>query len=394
MWRSFLVFFSIISLIGMSTSPTILTEDGTGRNFLLITIMMISPLILVLEQKISKGDIVLIVLALFLILNPIIFHPETLRWSTILFGILFCLHFLAYKRSLIFSQLNISTVLTTIKILIIAFAITILIQQFCVLMGLPIFNISNYDIREPWKLNSLGPEPSHSVRYLTILMFSFLSLKEIINDKPYDLKQGLKSDVYVWLSFLWVMLTSVSATAFVFLGLIFLKFLKRDNLIILILIAIITIIILGLLNNTTYERTIKFAITALSFDENSLIKSDPGAASRIAPMIICAKNIDILSVNGIFGHGIDSVTKLMNIYFPSIHTGGGIFALFYEYGFIPFLLFGLFSFRTIAYKNGFIAFLFWIFCCLNEGFNMQLTWSTLIFFTTINHYKNLRHTYE
>ena len=386
--KDFATFYSLITIVAITISPTIFTEDGTGRNLMLITIMSISPIILIIYYGIHKLDWLLIILCAFLIINPLIYNPNTIRWSTMLYGCMFCLSFMAYIKVLEFGGLTGETYLKCLKYLIIAYAAVLLIQQVCVFTGLPIFNVSNYDPRFPWKLNSLSAEPSHSVRFAAILMFSYLSIKEIIEDKVISLKDSFKNDFWIWLAFFWVMITSMSSTAFVFIFIILIKYMRLQNIIPMLGLLLLVTIIIMISGNTTYERTLRFFLAAITFDDQLMIRTDPGAAARLAPLIICMKEIDFASVASWFGKGVDYASVLMNKHFPSVHTGGGVFALYVEYGFIPFIAYLICSIKIVINKFDIASCFFWLFICLNEGFNMQITWSALILFYTNKYMSN------
>ena len=109
-----------------------------------------------------------------------------------------------------------------IKFLIIAYAAMLLIQQFCVLLGLPIINISNYSVLSPWKLNSLAMSPhTQCIVCFNVLL---LVLHETIKSRGYNFKNDFRKDKWVWIAFIWTMLTLGSGTAFIFLPLVLLKF--------------------------------------------------------------------------------------------------------------------------------------------------------------------------
>lgn len=131
-----------------------------------------------------------------------------------------------------------------------------------------------------------------------------------------------------------------------------------------------------------------FFLAAITFDDQLMIRTDPGAAARLAPLIICMKEIDFASVASWFGKGVDYASVLMNKHFPSVHTGGGVFALYVEYGFIPFIAYLIFSIKIVINKFDIASCFFWLFICLNEGFNMQITWSALILFYTNKYMSN------
>ena len=112
---------------------------------------------------------------------------------------------------------NIDRYSNLIKGLIFAYFVVLLIQQCCVLLGLPIFNVSNYDVTQPWKLNSLMSEPEHSGRMMALLVFSYLTIQDCIVGRKMIFKESWRKDKAIWLAFLWSMLTMVSAGAYLFL---------------------------------------------------------------------------------------------------------------------------------------------------------------------------------
>lgn len=93
-----------------------------------------------------------------------------------------------------------SGILKLLKYILIAYAIVLFIQQICVLLGIPIINLSNYDIRQPWKLNSLMSEPEHSGRMVALLMYSYLSIKSANNGKE-NFIESWKNDKLLWMAF-------------------------------------------------------------------------------------------------------------------------------------------------------------------------------------------------
>lgn len=215
--------FVVLFILSLSIAPAIFLGEG-NRNLLLIVVMFIAPIFLLKYLKIDKIDILLLALFLYMIVVPMVYNPESYRISTVLYSVLFGLLFLSYKQLFYNSTFTVEFYSKLLKYIIYAYFITLLIQQFCVLTGLPVFNVSNYDPTEPWKLNSLSPEPSHTARIVALLMFSYIITIEIIKKRTYSFVQEFKIDKYIWLAFLWIMLTTNSGTAFLFLMLIFLNF--------------------------------------------------------------------------------------------------------------------------------------------------------------------------
>lgn len=96
-----------ILIILISISPAFALGEG-NRNLLLIMAMGLSPLLLLRRLTlIPKIDVPIISLCFCLICFPLFTHPETMRWSTILYSCMFCLFFVSYAHILPYSRLPI-----------------------------------------------------------------------------------------------------------------------------------------------------------------------------------------------------------------------------------------------------------------------------------------------
>lgn len=387
--------FIYLILISIAVSPAFALGTG-GINLLLIGVMCISPLILLTYRKMYQSDIWLFLFIISIILSPLANNPESMRWSTVLFTIMFVLTFLAYERLLDVSMFSIENYLIILKYLIYAYVIVLLIQQFCVLTGLPIFNVSNYRINEPWKLNSLTSEPSHSARIVALLMYSYISIKEIIMERPYNLHLDFKYDKKIWIAFLWTMITMGSGTAFLFITIVLLKFMRLKSLIPLFIILIIAIVITSFMNIEAFERTFSLFLATLTLDPTAIWKADPSGAFRILPFLTLAELVNITTINGWFGHGIDSVSTFLSIYvvgLPEGATGGGLLQLWYDYGFMSFLLFIIFNFLKVLDKNDYLSIVFWIMLILIQGINNQILWLCIILLFTNKYFRKIKRGY-
>ncbi len=275
--------------------------------------------------------------------------------------------------------MTISQYLKLIKILIYAYFIVLLIQQICVLTGLPIFTAhENYTAAEPWKLNSLSLEPSHTARFVPLLMYSFLTVKETILNRQYSLGKDFKTDKSIWVTFLYTMITMGSGTAFLFLPIVLLKFIRGKNIVLLVVLSLALWFIVQQISPQTMKRTTDTFFATLTLNENKIIEVDGSASYRIVPTMLVLKNIGLTTFNDWFGHGIDStdalVRPIMSAAFGDRVLGGGEFLLWYEYGFISFLLFALFGFFVCYRKGDFLSIIFWFFLVLMYGINQQPPW--------------------
>lgn len=357
-----------------------------NRNLLLICIMSLSPLAIIRYPYICKTDFILLLLILSILIPVMVFNPSTLRWSTILYSVMFCLTFVGYMRVLNESSFEVFDYLSLIKCLIYAYCIVLIMQQLCVLLHIPIINVSNYNIFNKWKLNSLGPEPSHSAVYVSILMYSYLITKERYFNKKISLRSSLKSDTLVWLSYLWTMLTMISGTAILYLCIILTKYLNKKNLFIIFSLALVLIPLHSIIRYEPLSRTISTLQATITLNEKKIIETDLSAAFRIVPSITAIKNIDFSKSDTWTGKGVDFMKRNLIHQLPAVDKNtpsiSTAFTLCADYGMIFFLIWCVFTFTVCTNSAEPITYLLWFFGVMLNGINMQITWFILIFLYT------------
>ena len=120
----------------------------------------------------------------------------------------------------------------------------------------------------------------------------------------------------------------------------------------------------------------------LTFDIHKIYSADQSAALRIVPSLICLQQIDLLTVDGWFGRGIDYMSRIMSDYLPGVekgYTGGGLLLYAVEYGFLSFLVIIRITFKLCYDRNNKTpSILFWFFSVFLVGVNSQLTWATIV----------------
>jgi hypothetical protein len=371
-------------LISLAISPAFSLGDD-NRNLLLIGVMFLSPILVLRYFKFDKKDMPLLVFLASIVVFPSLVHPETVRWSTVLYSIMFGLNFIAFKLLLQQEYFSIIRYINILRYLIYAYFIVLLIQQFCVLTGLPIFNLSNYDLNEPWKLNSLSAEPSHSARIMALLMYCYITIKELVTNIKYNFKFDLKKDKWIWIAFIWTMVTMGSATAILFIIIILLKFLRFKKIIPFIITAIIFISILDSSGIKSFQRTKNVIFATLTFNEETILMTDHSAAMRLVPGMVVAKKIGFNSLNDWFGNGVDFTASFISDEIPGLPegtSGGGMFQIWLEYGFISFALFVVFSFSITCRKRDYLSFIFWFLLVFAYGVNNQIVWLCIVLLYT------------
>ncbi len=365
------------------------TFDKTNRNILLVCVMMISPVIIFYYNRIRRSDLPLILFIAALVVFPLLMNPSSMRWSTVLYSCLFCLSFMAYKRLLLsgyFSKIDYEKLL---RLLIYSYVITLVIQQLGVLTGLPVLNLRFYNPAEPWKLNSLGAEPSWAGRILGILMYSYICIKEINSGGRYDFVAYFKGeDRWLWIGFIWTMLSMGSATAVLFLGLVLLKLIHFRNLIPLILVVLVLIYIAEKNNMTSVDRTKNTILATLTLNEKRIVEADHSASFRIVSIITLAKMLDFTRYENWFGHGVDYIQTHVDLKIPGSKgmAGGGSLSIAIEYGLISFILYMFISLYSTINTKDINSFIFWFILIFSYGLNVQIPWLAMMLLYTNNYF--------
>lgn len=364
------------------------TFDNEGRNLLLVVFMGLASLSLVFYRNFYKTDVALLFFIFCLFFFPSYLHENGTRWSTVIYSFLFCLSFLAFVRAFYVSNFCQKDFLWSLKLLLYAYCFVLIIQQISVVLGLPPLNLRNYSALEPFKLNSLGAEPSWSGRIMALLFYCYITVKEYTMGKAYSFKENFSEDRWVWFTFLWPMITMISGTAIVFLTIVFFKFFRFRKVLLLIPISMALIFSAEYSNFKPYERARDTLTATLTLDEEKIIQADHSASFRIVPLIILIKSVGISSFNDIFGHGIDSVSNGIDFNLGVVATSSTFVGVWYELGFITFLLFIYFSFRLCFDAKSPVSIVFWFMLVFLYGLNTQIPWLAIMLLFMTKHYSN------
>jgi hypothetical protein len=360
-----------------------------NRNLLLIGFMALSPA-LVLAKRITRDQLILYIFMLTITLFPPLVSPGYVRWSTIFYTLMFAVSFIAYTNILRASRLTIERFTSAIRILLLAYFVVFLVQQLGVLTGLPIINESNYSAVRRWSVNALAAEPSHTARFVNLLILAYLLLEEIRLGEKYNLKRRLWADRFIWLGYAWISITIGSVTALLFIPIIFSKIMNQRNFLFVSVVVIILVLTLTQTSNVVFDRASRFVEALATFDHEALMSADHSGSLRFAPLLVLSAYVELFSVQGMFGHGVDTVSQFMTNYIrgvPEGYTGGGMLRVWYEYGFISFALFIAFTMRVGGALRSVPNLAFWFLIVFISGPNNQILWMYLIVFASINHFR-------
>lgn len=377
--------YPVLCLIFLATSPVIFLGEG-NRNLGLIALMFVAPLFIL--RRTLEADEYLLGFAFSIVIFPALVHSGGTRWSTIFYTLMFCGLFISYDGMLRRRMLRLAVFVKIMRYLIIAYTVVLIIQQLCVLVGLPIFNLSNYDPSNRWKLNSLSSEPSHSARIVGLLMLSYSLGMDLLGGTDRNLKV-YRQNIVLWLCFFWAMITMLSATALLMIVIVLLANAQGKRLRSYTLGFLLAIFAMFLLPGELTKRIFAILSAFLTLDYETVLNADHSGGLRLAPMLVLLDKIEIFSVSGLFGNGVDSVSLFMSDYIWGVTegiTGGGLLALWYEYGLIAFLLFVFFTLKTTSALKSPAQFLTWFILIFIAGINMQIVWLAIILLRTLNFY--------
>lgn len=384
-----LQYYVVISLFAFATAlKPFLGADN--RNLLLIGLMGLSPIFVLMARRIKKSHLTLYFFMASILLFPTVINPEHLRWSTILFSLMFSFSFIAYENALRDSRMEIETFIKAIRFLLLAYFAVFAIQQIGVLTGLPILNESNYNSDSGWKLNALSAEASHTARNVSVLMFAYLALEEIRTGKKYAFKSQFPRDKYLWLGYAWIVLTMQSSTAFIFAPLVLFKFTDWRNIGFALGALAIAVLAVTFLASDVFNRASTFVEAAFTFDYQRLMAADHSGSMRVAPMFVLMDKVELFSFAGLFGHGNDTVSRFMSDYIYGVYegyTGGGMLLVWHEYGVISFALFVVFSMQASRALSAVPYFVFWLLIVFIAGPNNQIVWLFLMVFASVRHFE-------
>lgn len=331
-----MIYFAIILL---SVNP-VCTEGKDGINLLLCALLCISPLALLLKKTfifVPRIDIPFGLVCFFIIFFPFVFHPDSVRWPTMLFTCAYCIFFMMFSRVAKNSDIIPAQLCRLIKYIVYAYFIVLVIQQICTFIGIPIPLKSMIYLNEyPYKLNSLSFEPSHTSLILSILMY-FYSQTRMHEYRNKNFIKELVHNKWVWLAYCWILFTTVNISAYIFFPLSLLPFLNRRNAVymagILGILSVI-LIITPFKDSSGMKRLSAIVSSTATLDEEAIINSDLSAANRIVPTIRGFKSIDFTDISLLTGYGVDADKKdIAPRPDDSLKRGfAGIFSMWHNYG--------------------------------------------------------------
>ena len=374
--------YNIATFTLLIMSVQFLYIEGWAVSTPKVFFMALTPFIMLFKtQYISKATIYaalyLIVTVCFLLLKA------DFRSSTIYYSTLFFFTFNLYYN-LVFHEnaYTIDDFIGILKGLIYAYAICLVLQQLCIVIGIrymPIINLMGADYYGLFRLNTLAIEPSHAARLLTVFFYGLLKLSQYKNEGT-PLKMSELWTEYKWtiIAFLYTMICMGSGTAFVGLAILSLYFLKKEYIIAVLIGATAFYMAVPYIDYEPLTRAIEIFNATLTGDTATITKTDNSAAARVNIIVDTFTHLDITDSSAWFGSGTDSLAK----------DGKHIVSAITDYGLFSYITKMIFFFGCCFTSILSLETLMFILLFgMNIG-NIAYGFATLMVLATIKYFKN------
>lgn len=375
--------FATIFIILFNIYYIPIEPNNGGLGIIKIPLMFIACIVLLTCCfQVNKATIIALAYCLWQYLSAI-FHPETFRWSTLLFSFGLLLSYVSlYNLIHIKNVFTIRYFLRIVKWVMMAYFVLCIMQQVCLVVGisyLPILNLHKI-LNRGIGCNSWAIEPSTFARTMLVFYYAYIKCNEYIRGEGRFTLKDLFSGEHKWVTirFIWMMTTMGSGTAYVCLILLSLYFINWRNCIFIIPLLAFSYYILDQSGIEQAERATAVLNATATMDKSQVYATDGSAASRIS-LLLNSLNADFSQKETWFGRGID-YGKIHNTFVKQTGT------LFDEYGFIFYIISLILNF-SCAYTFWSLGTIF-LFAGIagGSGSNINYAWALLIVMTCIRYF--------
>ena len=362
-------------------------EGRAGFGAIKLTLMFLAISVLFIYSfKLTKAVFIGIIYVLYQYVSAS-FHPESFRWSTLLFSFGFVFSYAAiYNLIYVERVFDVRHFLRLVKWMMMAFFVACIMQQCCIVVGirtLPIINLTEV-LGRGVGCNSLSMEPSSFARTMLVFYYCYVKCHEYIRGTgPFSVRELFTGEhKWVTIRFLWMMTTMGSGTAYVCIVLFCLYFVRKNNFYYIIPVLAVCYIGLEALELEQATRATKVLNAMSTFDQEQVEMADGSGASRISPMLNSFK-ADFTKIETWFGHGIDYAVS-HNMIVKQTAT------LFDDYGFCLYLI-ALIMNLTCAYNLFSLGFLFQVGGIAGgAGANIHYAWWLMMIMTCLRFFYDNR----
>ena len=351
-----------------------------------IAFMGICPLIFIAKKPIITKALILCVLY-WVICYLLSLLKGEMRFSTLGFLGMYLITYITYFSFIVKGTFTLDYFTKVLKYLILAYGITLIGQQICVLVGLrnmPLFNLQNQFYLSITKLPSLTLEPSHSARILTFVMLGYLRCIEIKSGKKLTVKEWFNQEHrIVTLLFLWSMLMMGSGTAFIGVGILGLYFITKKTAI-YIIPALIGLFIIGQsLELKQMDRVVTLATSATTGDAKEMQQADGSGATRLIPLINVFTKTDLTKKETWIGKKSMEKDKY---WWRRTDT-----KIYDQYGLLAFVISVIFIYSCVIHRFLSIETILYLILLGFSIGNIYYTWGCLMIMTGVRYFQKNRY---
>lgn len=242
-----------------------------------------------------------------------IFHLN-FRFSTLGYLGMFLLSYMSFYQLIYNGAFILPQFKQLLKFLLLAFFVTLILQQISVLLGyynVPLLNLGisrelGFAAYYKWnRLPTLTCEPSHSAIVLAGLMLGYIRCLE--------LEEGMKISVstlfdkknrLVTFAYLYLIVFMGSGTGWIGLGILCLYFIRLKSMFYMIPLLIGGFFLMKMIGNKQLDRAIAAVSATMTMDQSLIRTADGSGAMRIVPLINMIKS-DFSTGETWFGKGTE-----------------------------------------------------------------------------------------
>ncbi len=366
-------------------------DSRAGISYFKIAVSLLCPFVfLIYTPKINKTFFIICSYLLF-VFSSAILHPNTLRWTTLVFLLSYFFMYptfynLVYERKVF----TIESFTRFLEGFILSYFVLLVVQQIALIAGityLPIINLTQF-LDRGIGANSLSGEPSVSARILAVLFLALLRMYELKYARSLSFQEIYREAKWPTIGFLWCMLTMGSGTAFVALGILSLYFIRRQYAFIIIPLLLIFYTLIPNIDFEPLQRTYKTFNAFLTLDADIVRKADGSAAARVVPLVNTITSLDLMKWETWFGHGVDYSLK-DGIFSNTVLIGG-----IGDYGLISFIIMQILVYTCVIKKFLSVETLIWIGLFNMTLGNIPYTWGAIMILTTTKYFSSNNKEYD
>lgn len=303
----------IATLLLVMLCIQIVPLEGFGVSDIKVCIMAITPIIFFIRTPYVTKALLWGALYWMTCYFLAMYHGD-MRFSTLGYLGMFLITFIVYYGLIHKGAFSLSYFKRLLSLLIKIFAVVLVLQQMCMIVGIhtmPIINLDNQAFLALDKLPSLCIEPSHTARILAVAMLCYMRCLELMNDRVRPTVKQLFQGENRWvtISFLYCMLTMGSGTAFIALGLLSLYFIRRKTAFYVVPVIVALIGLGTMLELKQFDRAISVVGATSTGNNEEIAEADGSASMRVIPLMNTL-TMDLFDSDNWLGKGTTSKEEL------------------------------------------------------------------------------------